>query len=95
MAFFNITAAFLQGDTRIPYIFIFIICLDYPAIKITDTDYADSLAVITDYLNDETSLLYNMEKVASKTGLCINASKTEFMCLNQDQSDMVDFIEQN
>jgi hypothetical protein len=58
----------------------------HPAIKITDVDYADDLAVTTDDLKDATALLQNIEKTALEIGLHINAEKTEFICLNQDSS---------
>ena len=58
----------------------------YPAVNITDADYADDLAVLTDYLKDATSLLHKIETVASQIGLYINVSKTEFITHNQDES---------
>ena len=59
----------------------------HPAVQITDADYADDIAVLTNRLIDATSLLHKIEDAASEVGLYINASKTEFICLNQDQSD--------
>ena len=62
-------------------------CRRQAAKKITDADYADDLAVLTDHIIDATTLLHNIEKVAREIGLYVNAEKTEFMCLNQDASD--------
>ena len=58
----------------------------YPAKKITDADYADDIAVLTDYLDEATKLLHNIEQQAMVIGLYVNTAKTEYMCLNQDIS---------
>ena len=55
----------------------------YPAIKITDADYADDLCIISDYLDNATVLLHQIEDIANKIGLVVNAKKTEFMAFNQ------------
>ena len=63
---FDISAGVLQGDTLAPYILI--ICLDYelyPAMKVTDADYPDDLAVLADVLKDATFLLQSIERTAS------------------------------
>ena len=59
----------------------------FPAVKITDADYTDDLAVLADILKDATTLLHNIEKTAKETGLYLNADKTEFICLNQEASE--------
>ena len=59
----------------------------HPALKITDVDYADDLAVLADNIKDATSLLHYIERTAKEVGLYINAEKTEFICLNQDASE--------
>ena len=58
----------------------------YPAMKITDADYADDLAVLADVLKDATFLLHSIERTAKEIGLYLNANKTEFICFNQDAS---------
>ena len=58
----------------------------HPAKKITDADYADDIAVLSDYLDDATKLLHRIEQLAMAIGLYVNAEKTEFMCINQDTS---------
>jgi hypothetical protein len=47
----------------------------HPAITITDADYADDIAVFSDYLHDATTLLHKIEKTASEIGLYINTKK--------------------
>lgn len=58
----------------------------YPAKKITDADYADDIAVLTDNLDEATKLLHNIEQQAMVIGLYVNTAKTEYICLNQDIS---------
>ena len=56
----------------------------YPAKKITDADYADDLALITNKIKDAEKLLHALEDTAAQIGLYINAGKTEFICYNQN-----------
>ena len=58
----------------------------YPAVKITDVDYADDLAVLTNNVQDAMSLLHKIEEAASEIGLYINAKKTEYIIVNLDQT---------
>ena len=51
----------------------------YPAKNLTDVDYADDLAVLSNFGKDATTLLHSLEKVASEIGLYINPSKTEYV----------------
>ena len=46
-------------------------------IHITDIDYADDIAVITNYLVDYNILLHNIEDTAKDIGLHINSDNTE------------------
>ena len=55
----------------------------YPAIKITDVDYSDDLAIVTDKTNEAIILLHTIEYSANKIGLTINIGKTEFISINQ------------
>ena len=55
----------------------------HPAKVITDVDYADDLALISDTIDEATKLLHLVEKAASEIGLYINAKKTEFISFNQ------------
>ena len=52
--------------------------------KITDADYADNLALLSDNLYNAQKLLHILEKSAAFIGLHANATKTEYMCYNQD-----------
>ena len=67
----------------------------YPSVKITDADYADDLAIISDYLTDGTVLLHKLEETASEIGLYVNAKKTEFICLNQQHSGSIKSLNNN
>ena len=55
----------------------------YPAKTITDTDYADDLAILANTLNQAETLLHSLERAAAGTGLHVNGHKTEYMCYNQ------------
>ena len=56
----------------------------YPSKTLTDTNYADDLALATNTPAQAKSLLHSLEQVAGNIGLNINANKTEFMCLKQE-----------
>ena len=49
----------------------------------TDADYADDLALLTNTSAQVKSLLHNLEQAAGSIGLNVNANKTEFMCFEQ------------
>ena len=55
----------------------------YPAKTITDADYADDLALLTNTPNQAETLLHSLERAAAGIGLHVNAHKTEYMCYNQ------------
>ena len=50
---------------------------------ITDTDYADDLALLANTPNQAETLLHSLERAAASIGLHVNAHKTEYMCYNQ------------
>ena len=56
----------------------------YPAKKITDADYADDIALLSDFVQDAQIILHNLETASKEVGLYLNAKKTEYMCFNQD-----------
>lgn len=56
----------------------------YPAEIITDVDYADDLALLSDTIDEATELLHLVETAASEIGLYINSGKTEFIAYNQN-----------
>ena len=61
----------------------------HPAIKITDVDYADDLAIVTDKTSESTILLHKIENTAKEIGLNINAGKTEFISINQGENEKI------
>ena len=55
----------------------------YPEKTITDTDYADDIALLANTHNQAETLLHSLERATAGTGLHVNAHKTEYMCFNQ------------
>ena len=55
----------------------------YPAKTITDTDYADDIAILTNTPNLAETQLHCLERAATVIGHHVNAHKTEYMCFNQ------------
>ena len=55
----------------------------YPAKTITNTDYADDIAKLTNTPNQAKTQLHSLERAATGIGLHVNAHKTEFMRFNQ------------
>ena len=55
----------------------------YPATTITDADYADDIAILTNTPDQAETLLHSLERAAASIGLYVNAHKTEYMCYNQ------------
>lgn len=61
----------------------------HPPIMITDTDFADDIALLSDNFEKAQVLLANVETAAAKIGLHINEKKTEYMAYNQtDEFDI-------
>ena len=54
-----------------------------PATYITDTDYADDIAITADSMEIIKQLLHQIEKKIKYIGLKINCGKTEYMSFNQ------------
>ena len=54
---------------------------------VTDLDFADDLALLSNTIQDAQSLLHDLEVAAEKVGLFMNASKTEFMTINIDSEE--------
>ena len=59
------------------------------ATYITDTDFADDLALISDYLEEAQLLLLRLEVAAKTVGLHGNYKKTEYMLDNLPVGDLV------
>ena len=55
----------------------------YPAKTITDTNYADDIALLVNTPNEAETLLHSLEWAAAGIDLHVNAYKTEYMCYNQ------------
>ena len=62
-------------------------------LNITDLDYADDIALMSDTAAQAHELLRNVENAALRVGLHINAKKTQFMVYNQP-TDGTDGTEQ-
>ena len=55
----------------------------YPAQTITNTYYADDIAILANAPTQAETLLHSLERAAVGIGLHVNAHKTEYMCFNQ------------
>ena len=55
-----------------------------PAVSITDLDFADDIALLSNEIHQAQQLLKELEVEAAKVGLHVNANKTVFMSYNQD-----------
>ena len=51
----------------------------HPAVYLTDTDFADDIALISGSLSNAQNLLRSMESAANSVGLHLNESKTEYV----------------
>ena len=56
----------------------------HPSKHLTDLDYADEMALISDTLPKAQELLNSPEKASNKVGLFLNAKKTKYMTINVD-----------
>ena len=56
----------------------------FPTKKITDVDYAENLALLSDNSYNVQKLLHILEQSAAFIGVHVNATKTEYMCYNQE-----------
>ena len=59
----------------------------HPAKYLTDTDFADDIALISQSLADAESLLQSLEKASNSVGLYLNEKKTEYVnkCANNSE----------
>ena len=55
----------------------------YPTQTITDTDYANDIALLANTPALAETLLHSLERAARGIGLHVNAHKTEYLCFNQ------------
>ena len=56
-----------------------------PAVYVTDLDFADDLALLTEEMEQAQKILLRLENEAEKVGLKCNAKKTEVQAFNQDR----------
>ena len=54
----------------------------YPAVKISDADFADDLALITDTIAEAQRFLLSLEEAANAIGLHLNKDKTKYLAVN-------------
>ena len=62
----------------------------YPAQTITDTDYADDIALLANKLALAKTLVHSLERAVACIGLYVNADKMECMCFNGSSLKLVD-----
>ena len=55
----------------------------YPALTITDTDYADDIALLANTPTQVETLQLSLERAAACIDLYVNVHKTKCMCFNQ------------
>ena len=55
----------------------------YPTKTITETNYADDIAILANTPKQAEILLHSLKRAAAGIGLHVNAHKTEYMCYNQ------------
>lgn len=55
----------------------------HPAVHLTDADFADDIALISNSLENAQSLLNSLESAANCVGLYLNESKTEYISFSQ------------
>ena len=60
----------------------------YPEQTITDTDYADDIALLANALAQAETLLHSLEQGAAGIGLHVNTHKTEHMCFNKTDATL-------
>ena len=61
----------------------------HPTEKITDTDFADDIALLSDFTEDGQLLLLRVERAAAQIGLHVNETKTEYIIYNQLPTDII------
>merc|ERR1711867_237609 len=59
-------------------------CRRNPAVVVTDLDFADDLALLSEEMEQAQEVLHRLETEAEKVGLHCNAKKTEVQAFNQD-----------
>ena len=60
-----------------------------PAVYITDADFADDLALLSNYIEQAQLFLLRLEVAGESIGLHVNHTKTEYMLYNQAEAELV------
>ena len=63
-----------------------------PIVIITDTDFADDVALISDTIEKPQLLLLKVKTAAVPVGLHLNVTKTEYIMHNQDKNYIITLI---
>ena len=63
-------------------------------ITITDTDFADDIALISGLISQAQEMLSRVESEAAKVGLHCNSKKTVAMTYNQDNDSIIKSLDQ-
>ena len=61
----------------------------YHPVNITDLDFADDIALLSDEIEQAKQLLARVEEEAAKIGLHVNSKKTEHMMYNQEKENAI------
>ena len=67
----------------------------YPALYVTDADFADDIALLSDNLQGAQALLSSLESAANCVGLHLNETKTEFMPVNIRDNQEIKTLSEN
>ena len=59
-----------------------------PAVVLTDLDFADDIALLSDGIREARQLLQNVEIGCGKVGLTLNAKKTKSMSFNPEPGEI-------
>ena len=60
----------------------------HPTVVISDTDYADDIALLSDSIEQAEIVLHQVESAGKLIGLHINERKTEYIIFNQDGAEI-------
>ena len=58
-----------------------------PAVTVTDLDFADDLALLSNTIQQAEKLLHDLEHASNLVGLSMNVSRTKFMTININSVD--------
>ena len=64
----------------------------HPAVHLTDADFADDIALISNSIENAQTLLNSLESAANCVGLYLNDSKTEYMCYTKSNNSIDNMI---